>query len=30
MPTAEEAKYIGQLGYYELFTDIRRLAHIFD
>ena len=30
MPTAEEAKYIGQLGYYVLFTDIRRLAHIFD
>jgi len=30
MPTPEEAKYIAQLGYYELFTDIRRLAHIFD
>ena len=29
-PTPEEAKYIGRLGYYELFTDIRRLAHIFD
>ena len=30
MPTAEEAKYIAQLGYYVLFTDIRRLAHVFD
>ncbi|NUM55030.1 MAG: hypothetical protein HUU46_15390 [Candidatus Hydrogenedentes bacterium] len=30
MPTPEEAKYIAKLGYYELFTDIRRLAHIFD
>ena len=30
MPTPEEAMYIGKLGYYELFTDIRRLAHVFD
>lgn len=30
MPTAEEARYVAKLGYYELFTDIRRLAHIFD
>lgn len=30
MPTPEEAKYIARLGYYELFSDVRRLAHIFD
>ena len=30
MPTPEEAKYIARLGYYELFTDIRRLAHVFE
>ena len=30
VPTPEEMKFIGQLGYYELFTEVRRLAHIFD
>ncbi|GMU92233.1 MAG: hypothetical protein AMXMBFR4_12910 [Candidatus Hydrogenedentota bacterium] len=30
MPTSEEAQYMAKLGYYELFTGIRRLAHIFD
>ncbi|MDZ4861294.1 MAG: hypothetical protein SGI88_20165 [Candidatus Hydrogenedentes bacterium] len=30
MPTAEEAEYCARLGYYELFMEIRRLAHIFD
>lgn len=29
-PTQEEAVYITKLGYYELYTGIRRLAHIFD
>ncbi len=29
-PTQEEALYITKLGYYELYTGIRRLAHIFD
>lgn len=29
-PTQEEAVYITKLGYYELYTEIRRLAHIFD
>jgi hypothetical protein len=30
MPTPEEAQYVARLGYYELFTEIRRLAHVFD
>lgn len=30
MPTPDEAKYMVQLGYYELFTELRRLAHVFD
>jgi len=30
MPTPEEAEYFARLGYYELFTNIRRLAHVFD
>jgi len=29
-PTPEEAAYYGRLGYYELFSEIRRVAHIFD
>jgi hypothetical protein len=30
MPTVEEAGYMARLGYYELFTSVRRLAHVFD
>ncbi|MBX7255829.1 MAG: hypothetical protein K1Y02_05670 [Candidatus Hydrogenedentes bacterium] len=29
-PTPEEAIYYGRLSYYELFSEIRRVAHIFD
>ena len=29
-PTPEEAVFYGRLGYYELFSEIRRIAHVFD